>query len=211
MGVVFPDGFVMTNARPQLGLISPAHYTNWMPFVLINSETSLSVAARPTQGMSIALTTAVIGMFFAAFTMLIHYKAPLPGYYFAVLGIGILTTVGTPLAIVLRFHTQQRLGPLLVFDKNQKTIDLPRISRRFAVEDVECFCLVIAQPGIELEVQLQLHTHKGEAFLLVPAFTRNELEPIIKGIALETSIKAICYTEAPKTPEQWREEVINVN
>lgn len=201
----------MNNAIKQPRLISPAHYTNWMPFILVDSETNLSIASRPTPRMPIAFITTLIGMFFVACTILIYYEAPLLENYFAVLGIGILTTVGTPLAIALWFRRQQGLGPLLVFDKYQKTIALPRISRRFTVEDVECFCLVMAQPGIELEVQLQLHTHKGEAFLLIPAFTRNELEPIIKGIASAASIKALCYTEAPKTPEKWREEVISVN
>src|SRR5215471_10331457 len=117
-------------------LITPAHYTNWMPFVLVRTSTGFSIASRPTPRPAIAGTTAVIGVVCAGFALLTYYKAEWAGAFWPILAIGVLTTVGTPFAIVCHFQHQQRLGPVLAFDADRHIHALPRVDNRLRVQGI---------------------------------------------------------------------------
>src|SRR6267378_7767250 len=167
---------------PPPKLITPVLTTNWMPFVLVSNSNGISIAPRPTPMRAIAATTTLIGIVFVAFGIVTYYKAVWAGAFWFALGLGVLTTVGTPLVILFHFRRQQRLGPVLVFDSSQKTLNLPRLSKHFRADEVDCFCLVIASAGGDWSCQLQLHTHEGGRFLLVSAWSRRELEPMLRRI-----------------------------
>jgi hypothetical protein len=198
----------MNNRRPPE--LIPAHYTNWMPFVVVRSSTGFSITSRPTPVGAIATTTAAIGIFFIWMSVLVYSsKVAFEGAFGVVLGLGILTTVGTPLGIVLKFRHQQRLGPVLVFDAREGVFDMPRHPKHLMIEEVDCLCLVTACEGGDWCSQLQLHTRQGGRFLLVPAWTRRELERMLNEIIPEIPVRVCCYTEDRKAPEKWREKSLH--
>ena len=191
-------------------LMTPAHYTNWMPFQLVKTSTGFSITSRPTPRRAIAVTAIGAALFFIGFAILVYYKGQWRGAFGLTLALGILTTIGMSLSILCNFWRQQRLGPVLVFDARERTFDLPRVSRHFTVEEVDGFCLVTAGVGDEWCSQLQLHTVQDDRFLLVPAWTREELEPMLKAMLSEVLVRASCHTEDRKAPEGWRKESFNV-
>src|SRR5262249_54866071 len=142
---------------------------------------------------AIAGTTVVIGLVSAGFALLTCYKAEFAGAFGGVLAIGLLTTVGTPFAIVWHFRHQQRLGPVLAFDAAENILALPRLGKRFGLEEIDCFCLVTASSGGDWFSQLQLHSRQGARFLLVPAYTRGELDPMLKEITSQIPVPVRCY------------------
>lgn len=187
-------------------LISPAHYTNWMPFIVVSTTSGLSIASKPTPKRAITATTLFICAVSIGFLFLAYTKSEWKGAVWWVLAIGLLTCVGTPLAIVSHFRAEQRLGPVLSVDFGERTIELPRLGRCFDVADVECFCLLKGALSNDWVSQLQLHTYQGEQFLLVTAYTREELMPILKELLARVPIRVRCFVEDRKTSDRFREE-----
>jgi hypothetical protein len=177
-----------------------------MPFVVFATSNGLSIASKATPRRAIAATTLLIGVVCLGFASLAYSKSEWNGAFGWVVAIGLLTSVFTPLMIVLHFQEQQRRGPVLTFDMNESTFELHRSAVRFKAADVECFCVLTGCVGSDWVWQLQLHTRQGGRFLLVPSYTRAELDPILRTFLARVPIPVRYYIEDRKHAGGWREE-----
>ena len=101
----------------------------------------------------------------------------------SVVGIGGLTIVGTPWLINLRFDSERKLGPVLIYQLGDDLVSLPRQRRKILVAQIDSFAVVNAYDGgSDWIAQLQLYTKAGERFLLATANAKKELLPLLGAI-----------------------------
>jgi hypothetical protein len=182
-------------------LLTPYHCTNWMPFVPVQGTDRLSVECRPTPAKPIAITTVVIAIVSAGFIWLVAAKAP--QWLGGVSALLALTTVGTPVAIVLYHRSERTRGPVLIIHKD-RSFELPRVKRRLCAEEVDSLAVVTATDGgSDWVSQIQICTNTKERILVATAWTRQELEAIACAVGSAVSIQAHYFKE---TKRALREE-----
>jgi hypothetical protein len=173
----------------------PAHYTNWMPFVAQDTADGLSIVCRSTPRGAIVLHGGVITAGFCGFGVLTYTKAPAWFWFTLVLG---ALTLGGFLTHVIWFHRdQQQRGPVLVFDRKSATIALPRESRMFRSDEIDCICLVEGHAADEPACQLQLHLRSGDPVLLASGY-HGSLDPMFNALASGVPVPAHRYSEGKK-------------
>jgi hypothetical protein len=173
-------------------LLTPAHYTNWMPFEARATDNGLSIACRKMPRGAISLHAGIIAAGFCGFGWLTYSKAP--DLFWATLALGTLT-LGGFVAHVIWFHrSQQRRDPVLVYDRKHDTIGLPRELRTLRVDDVGCICLVQGRAAGEPVCQLQLHLQEGSQILLASGY-RGSLDQMFETIAASVPVATCRSTE----------------
>ncbi len=173
-------------------LLAPAHYTSWMPFEAQETASGLSIACRNTPRIAIAVHAGFIAMGFCGFGWLTYAKAP--DWFWATLALGTLT-LGGFLTHTIWFHRAERQrGPVLVYDSQKGTIGLPRESRVFRVEEVDCIWLVEGHAAGEPVCQLQLHSRLGDRIALVSGY-HGSLDQMLDMIATTVPIPTRRCTE----------------
>lgn len=163
-----------------------------MPFIVQDASEDLRIISRATPSGEIVLHATLIAAGFAGFGWLTYIKVPAYFWATAVLGIA---TLGVFLTQVTLIHQrQQRLGPVLVYNKRESTVALPRQARTIRAEEVDCICLVTGHAAGEPVCQLQLHARSGERFLLVVGY-QGALDQMYKAIASNVTIPVRHYVE----------------
>ena len=175
--------------------MTPAHYTNWMAFEARETERGLVISCRRTPRGAIALHAGIIAAGFGGFAWLTYTKAP--SLFWATLAIGCVTLGGFLTQVILFHKSEQQRGPVLVYDREKATIQLPRQSRTFSGEEVDCICLVDGHAAEDPVCQLQLHPRTGDPLLLASAY-RGCLDEIFDMVASRTPVVARRYNEGDK-------------
>lgn len=169
----------------------------------MGSEKELVIGVVPNPKKAIAVTTGIIALFFLGFLWLVIGKGA-EGVW-SVVGIGGLTIVGTPWLINLRFDSERKLGPVLIYQLGDDLVSLPRQRRKILVAQIDSFAVVNAYDGgSDWIAQLQLHTKAGERFLLATADTKKELLPLAR--AIQAQIKSPVQFLRQKSRNELREE-----
>jgi hypothetical protein len=108
--------------------------------------------------------------------------------------------------IVAYHHKEQRLGPTLVFDGASRTVHFPRDQKKLQQGNIAFICIVSGYVDGEWGSQLQARSSDGGRFLLAPAYTRKELELMMRAMAAEVQIPFKIFTQDKKAENGWREE-----
>lgn len=176
-------------------LLVPAYYTNWMPFEVQETASGLAIACRRTPRGAISLHVGIIATGSCGFCWLTYAKAP--EWFWATVALGALT-LGGFLALVIWIHrSQQRRGPVFVYERKNGTIELPRDQRTFRADEVDCICLVDGHAAEDAVCQLQLHSLLGDRILLISGY-HSTLDRIFDTIASSVPVPARCCTQGQK-------------
>lgn len=89
------------------------------------------------------------------------------------------------------------LGPVLVFDRDRQVLSLPRLSKSFNVEEVDCLCLVTASQHEEPVYEFQLQTKSGERHPVLASTAFYQLRCLTRDIASRATLFVV---------EQWVRE-----
>jgi hypothetical protein len=176
-------------------LLIPAHYTNWMPFEARETSSGFSIACRRTPRGAISLHAGLIAIVFCGFSWLTYTKAP--EWFWATVALGTLTLGGFLTSVIWFHQSQQRRGPVLVYEKNSATFGLPRESRTFRANEVDCICLVDGHAAEDAVCQLQLHSLSGDPILLASGYY-GSLDQIFNTIASSVPVTARRCTQGQK-------------
>jgi hypothetical protein len=182
-------------------LISPAHYTNWMPFIVEETPAEVRITCRVLPKGPITLHASVIAAGFLGFCWLTSVKAP--NYFRITVAPGVLTLGGFLTSVIAFYRRQERLGPVFTYDRKSGAIKLPRETRAFRPEEIDCLCLVAGHSADQPVCQLQLRAQSGERILLVPAY-HGWLDGMFKTLASSLAIPVRRYVEGEATPNETR-------
>ena len=78
-------------------LLGDYHCSNWFPFAVVNTEKELRIEVVPTPKKTIAVITGIIALFFLGFLWFVAGWES--SGIWAIIAVGVLTTIGTPLLI----------------------------------------------------------------------------------------------------------------
>ncbi len=170
----------------------PAHYTNWMPFEAQESANGLAIACRETPRRAISLHAGIIITACCGFGWLTHAQAP--EWFWPTVALGTLTLGGFLALVISLHHSQQRRGPILVYEGNTGTIKLPRDARTFRANEIDCICLVDGYLAEDAVCQLQLHSLSGDRILLISGY-HGTLDQIFNTMASSIPVPARRLTQ----------------
>lgn len=148
------------------------------------------IQGRPTPWSGIVALTALLLVAFGGFLYVTQQVENLWATL-AVWVIGVLTILGTPLAVYFQYRAERRRGPVLRYDAVRGRFELPREGRSFATAEVDWVQIVAAYSPEFAEYLAQFQMQAGdERFLLVPAHTALELKPLLRELAALTGLPA---------------------
>lgn len=189
-------------AKPEI--LRSSHVTNWMPFVARDTAEGFEIAYRETPVVKIWFTTILVGSGAAALAAAVFFLADRRGLW-VVIPLGLVTTFGTHYATIAYHKSQQRRGPVLVYNAGEKKVNVARDGVSFRVEEIAYAALVTGGEGDGRHTQLQLHTRNGERFLLVAAYMVWELMPMARAIARQAGIPVRVFVKRGWRKEVWEE------